>query len=194
MLKTIKGCLGLAIVCSATLSMAAKAEESAVQIDDKSFNCLYDMTPVRGFFVDNLLGDLEATVAVAESSDGGKYPAGSVVQLLPGEVMVKHPEGTHPSTNDWEFVELEVSADGAKIVKRGFEEINNKFGLNCFDCHVKAEPKWDLVCETGHGCDPLPLTRTMIDVIQKTDPRCEPQPLTDEEKAAGLQLKQMFGK
>ncbi len=183
----------LAVGLSAVLAHAEE-QPAPLEISDSSFTCLTDMTPVRGFFVDNLLGDLEATQAVANSEDGGTYPVGSVVQLIPGEVMVKHPEGTHPTTNDWEFIELQVSKEGSTIAKRGFEEVNNKFGLNCFDCHAKAEAKWDLICETGHGCDPLPLTRPMIDVIQKVDPRCEPQPLTDEEKAIAAQLKQMFSK
>jgi hypothetical protein len=26
----------------------------------------------------------------------------------------------------------------------------------CFGCHIKVRPEWDLVCETGHGCDPIP--------------------------------------
>lgn len=177
-----------------TVNTAAETQlAKSVEVTNESFNCLFEMTPVRGFFVDNLLGDIEATVAVAESKDGGKYPVGSVVQLVPEEVMVKHPEGTRPNTNDWEFFELSVSKSGTEIDKRGFEEVNNKFGLNCLDCHIKAEAKWDLICETGHGCDPLPLTRSMIDVIQKLDQRCEPRPLTDEEKAIAAQLQQMFG-
>jgi hypothetical protein len=29
---------------------------------------------------------------------------------------------------------------------RGFAEVNNRFGGNCFNCHAKARPEWDLVC------------------------------------------------
>jgi hypothetical protein len=38
---------------------------------------------------------------------------------------------------------------------------------------VQAEPQYDLVCMQDRGCDPIPLTRPMIGVLQKTDPRCE---------------------
>jgi len=79
------------------------ADDTTLTITDESFGCVNTMTPVRGFFVDNLAGDLEATLAVATSETGGAYPAGSVVQLVPTEVMVKHPKGTNATTNDWEF-------------------------------------------------------------------------------------------
>ncbi|MGI1679376.1 MAG: hypothetical protein K6L75_11625 [Cellvibrionaceae bacterium] len=171
---------------------AFAGETSSVEITDESFGCVLDMTPVRGFFVDNLLGNLKATVEIANSPTGGKYPPGSVVQLVPGEVMVKHDENFNEATNDWEFFELNVSAENSKIGKRGFDDVVNKFGGNCFDCHAKAEKQWDLVCETGHGCDPLPLTKQMVSVIQKTDPRCKGVVLTDEEKAIAKQLQALF--
>jgi hypothetical protein len=143
-----------------------------IEIDDSTFECITSMTPVRGFFVDNLLGNLDATLAVANSDTGGVWPTGSLVQLVPSEVMVKQPEGTSPATNDWEFFELNVSAEGSQIVARGFTDVVNRFGGNCLDCHIKAEPQWDMICETGHGCDPLPFTREMLMGIQQSDPRC----------------------
>ena len=141
-------------------------------VDETTFKCLEDMTRVRHFFVDNLLDDLEATVAIAESTDGGIYPPGSVVQLVPGEVMIKHPTGFNAATRDWEFIELDVTAEGSSIRNRGFTDVINRFGGNCFGCHIKAEPKYDLICETDHGCDPLPVTREFIAGIQAEDPRC----------------------
>lgn len=141
-------------------------------IDASSFVCLEEMTAIRHFFVDNLLGDLDATVAVAESTDGGVYPPGSVVQLVPTEVMVKHQPGWNAATRDWEFFELDVSAEGSSIRNRGFVDVVNKFGGNCFGCHIKAEPKYDLICELEHGCDAIPVTREMIAGIQSADPRC----------------------
>lgn len=143
-----------------------------VTVDAGSFGCLEDMTAVRHFFVDNLVGDLEATVAVAESTDGGVYPPGSVVQLVPTEAMVKLAPGSNPATNDWEFFELLVSADGSSIDRRGFEDVENRFGGNCFGCHVQAEPQYDLICELDHGCDPIPVTREQIAAVQAADPRC----------------------
>lgn len=148
------------------------ADAPELSIDASAFRCLAEMTAIRHFFVDNLLGDLDATIAVAESTDGGVYPAGSVVQLVPSEVMVKHYPGWNAATRDWEFFELDVSAEGSSIRNRGFVDVVNKFGGNCFGCHVKAEPKYDLICELEHGCDPIPVTREMIAGIQAADPRC----------------------
>ncbi len=156
-----------------TEAIAVQSKAAAkLSIDADSFVCLEEMTAIRHFFVDNLLGDLEATVAVAKSTDGGVYPPGSVVQLVPTEVMVKHPPGFNAATRDWEFFELDVSAEGSTIRNRGFVDVVNKFGGNCFGCHIKAEPKYDLICEQDHGCDPIPITREMIAGIQAEDPRC----------------------
>lgn len=167
-----------------TCLLLASTGLAADPLENPEFSCISDMTPVRGFYIDNLLGDLEATKAVAESETGGVYPPGSVIQLVPTEVMVKREQGHSPETNDWEFFELNVSAEGSEISTRGFSDVVNRFGGNCLDCHEKAEPQWDMVCEQNHGCDPIPLTKLMVRAIQKTDPRCEPVPLSDEEKAA----------
>lgn len=176
------------------LSFAVKADDQPIKIDAKSFSCISDMTKVRGLFVANLIGNLDDTLKVAKSSNGGEYPAGSVVQLIPTEVMVKRNKGFNPATRDWEFFELTVSKEGTKIDKRGFADVVNRFDGNCFACHIKAKPQWDLICEKGHGCDPLPFTPDMISFIQKTDPRCEqPQALTENEMKAAAQLKKMMG-
>jgi hypothetical protein len=130
------------------------------------------MTPVRGFYVANLLGKLDDTLKVANSAKGGTYPPGTVIQLVPTEVMVKHNAGYNSLTKDWEFFELTVSDTGSKIKVRGATEVVNRFGGNCFGCHVLAKPEWDLVCEQDHGCAPLPIKREQIAAIQKADPRC----------------------
>ncbi|EED35543.1 conserved hypothetical protein [Luminiphilus syltensis NOR5-1B] len=173
--------LFLAVPVVVLMGVGQVQAQDAISAD--SFGCVRDMTPVEHFYVDNLLGDVDATVAVAQSADGGTYPEGSVVQLVPAEVMVKRETGFNPVTNDWEFFELDVSDQGTAIRVRGFAEVNNRFGGNCFACHVKAEPKWDLICGSDHGCDPIPITRDMISALQKTDPRCEPVALTDAEKS-----------
>ena len=92
---------GLAVLLFSTSStlVAASTEEVLLEpgklpITSETFTCIRDMTKVRGFYVDNLKGDLEATLAVANSEIGGVYPPGSVVQLVPGEVMVKHGVGS----------------------------------------------------------------------------------------------------
>lgn len=175
--RTTRKRLALAAIVAVAASAAAVTQlmaqnNEAIAIDESTFDCITDMTPVRGFFVDNLLGNLEATLAVANSSTGGTWPTGSVVQLVPTEVMVKQPEGTSPATNDWEFFELAVSTEGSEIVTRGYTDVVNRFGGNCLGCHIKAEPQWDMICEQNHGCDPIPLTREMLTTIQQTDPRC----------------------
>ncbi len=173
----------LVFAASALVSLSAHAEDST-EITAETFNCLADMTRVKHFYVDNLNGDIEATVAVASNDEGGVYPEGSVVQLVPGEAMVKREAGFSPATKDWEFFELDVSPEGTAIRKRGFADVVNKFGGNCFACHVKAKPQYDLICDNSHGCDPIPLTRSIIATIQKTDPRCDgPVDLTEEDKA-----------
>ena len=160
--------------------MPSDSQLPELDIDADSFRCLDEMTAVRHFFVDNLLGDIEATIAIAESTEGGIYPPGTVLQLVPSEVMVKHRPGWNAATRDWEFFELDVTADGSSIRNRGFVDVVNRFGGNCFACHVKAEPKYDLVCERGHGCDDIPVTREQIAEIQASDPRCTAQALHPE--------------
>lgn len=150
-----------------------------VKIDDSSFQCIRKMLPVRHFFVDNLLGNKAGTLAAANAPQGAKYPPGSVVQLVPTEVMVKRETGFNSATGDWEFFELDVNDKGSKIGKRGFAEVNNRFGKNCFTCHVPAREPWDFVCETGHNCEAIPIDHKMTGALQRSDPRCgaaEPEP------------------
>jgi len=85
-------------------AFADKSKNESIPVSDSSFQCITKMTPVRGFYVASLTGKLNETVAVAKSNKGGAYPPGSVVQLIPGEVMVKQPKGTNPQTHDWEFL------------------------------------------------------------------------------------------
>ena len=112
-----------------TVAAPAAPDTPELTIDDSAFVCLDKMTAVRHFFVDNLLGDLEATLAVAEATDGGVYPPGSVVQLVPTEVMIKHRPGWNAATRDWEFFELDVSEAGSSIRNRGFVDVVNRFGV-----------------------------------------------------------------
>lgn len=173
----------IAVACSSAGDVATSPSGSSAQtpqtganvvdvdVTAEDFRPLGEMTAVRGFFVDNLLGDLDATVAVAESADGGTYPVGTVIQLVPQEAMVKRAPGFSPDFGDWEFFELNVSPEGTEIHNRGDAEIVNRFGLSCADCHSMAAPQWDLVCEQDHGCEPLPFTREQIEGLQDADPR-----------------------
>ena len=120
------------------------------------------------------------------------YPPGSVIQLIPTEAMVKHDKGFNPTTHDWEFFDLDVLKDGTQVRKRGTVDVVNRFGGNCFDCHVPAAAQWDVVCETDHGCAPLPVTRAMIAALQRTDPRCGNNPISPEDAEAIEQLEQLL--
>ena len=162
-----------------------------VIVDEKSFSCIREMTAVRHFYVDNLLGDIDGTLAAANAPDGAIYPAGSVVQLVPTEAMVKRESGTFPATGDWEFFELEVNEKGTKIAKRGFVDVINRFDGNCFSCHVPAREKWDFICESGHGCEPIPIDHKMTGALQRSDPRCGEAVLEDGDTMALFKLKVM---
>jgi hypothetical protein len=147
-----------------------EVEEFVASADD--FVNLADMTPVRGFFVDNRLGALEETLAVANSPEGGIYPVGTIIQLIPQEAMVKRGGGFDPTANDWEFFELDTTSSGTVIHQRGRAEIENRFGSgSCSSCHAVAGDKFDFVCEDTHGCDPLPVSDELILGLQQNDAR-----------------------
>jgi hypothetical protein len=135
------------------------------------FQNLHTMTKVRGFFIDNRLGHLDEALAVANSPQGGKYPVGTIIQLVPQEAMVKREEGFSPATRDWEFFFLSVSPAGTEIQTRGAADVVNRFGGNCASCHQGAEARFDGVCEKDHGCAPLPIGDDVFLAIQESDPR-----------------------
>jgi hypothetical protein len=178
--------------CAATVSLLlsmhaldSSGDEPEIKVTDESFKCITEMTKVRHFYVDNLAGSLAGTVAVA-TAGMGDYPTGSVVQLMPNEVMIKQQKGYSPATRDWEFFWIDVDKNGSKIYTRGFAEVNNRFGLNCFTCHVKARPEFDFICETEHGCDAIPVTKAMFGALQRTDPRCKGSEQVSAEDAEAL--------
>jgi hypothetical protein len=173
--------------CAAQPAPEPQAAAKTLTITDASFSCIRDLKPVRGYYVGNLLGNVDATLAVAMKGEGGDYPVGSVVQLVPGEAMVKHPPGFNAATKDWEFFELDTTAAGTKIRVRGTTEAVNQFGGNCLSCHAQAEAKWDMICEQGHGCAPIPVTPVMARAIQNTDPRCPKIDNLPADQVAALQ-------
>lgn len=173
--------------CAAQPAPEPQAAAKTLTITDASFSCIRDLKPVRGYYVGNLLGNVDATLAVAMKGEGGEYPVGSVVQLVPGEAMVKHPPGFNAATKDWEFFELDTTAAGTKIRVRGTTEAVNQFGGNCLSCHAQAEAKWDMICEQGHGCAPIPVTPVMARAIQNTDPRCPKIDNLPADQVAALQ-------
>lgn len=164
---------------------------TTVEVTDASFRCMRQMAQVRHFYVDNLLGNVMDTVKVANAPKGAVYPAGSVVQLVPTEAMVKREAGFSPATGDWEFFELEVSEQGTRIGKRGFADVNNRFGKNCFSCHAPAREHFDFVCESDHGCEPIPINHQMTGALQRSDPRCGPAVPQAGDTLALLKLRAM---
>ena len=174
----------------ATVATAAPvaAAPKPIEITAASFGCIRDLKAVRGFYVGNLLGNIDATLAAANATNGATYPPGSVVQLVPGEAMVKHHPGYNAATKDWEFFELDALPTGTKIRVRGATDVVNQFGGNCLSCHAQAEAKWDMICEQTHGCAPIPVTPVMARAIQNTDPRCGKMELPADQMAALQQL------
>jgi hypothetical protein len=154
---------------SAVATTTTEPEDLEMQADD--FVNVQDMTPVRGFFIDNPLGHLDEALAVANDPEGGVYPVGTIVQLVPTEAMVKRAPGFDPDTNDWEFFSLEVSASGTRILDRGSDQVLNQFGGSCVNCHSLARPEFDFICEQDHGCEPLPIGEDVFRALQEGDPR-----------------------
>jgi hypothetical protein len=179
-----------AVLCSVAL-LAWPGLGDAQEFDAKSFRCIREMTPVRQFYVDNLRGNLGATLAAADARTGAVYPAGSVIQLIPGEAMVKRDKGFSTATDDWEFFVLDASKDGTRVRQQGTVDVANRLGT-CLSCHAQAQAQWDLVCEDNHGCAPLQVTRAMIGALQRTDPRCNNPPISPEDAEALKQLQQLL--
>ncbi len=154
-------------------------EKKEIIITDDTFRCIREMDKAGRIYVDNFLGNVEATLTVAHSGAGNLYPPGSIVQLLPGEAMVKLEKGASPATNDWEFFVLDVSEQGTKIKQRGFDKVGNMFG-SCLSCHQQAAAQ-DMICGGGDVCMPINFpglddTEVLISALQKTDKRCPPEP------------------
>jgi hypothetical protein len=154
---------------SAGSTTAAPSEDLVMTGAD--FHNIHTMTKVRGFFVDNRLGHLAEALRVANSPNGGTYPVGTILQLVPQEAMVKRRKGFSPATHDWEFFSLQTTAAGTTILTRGGAEVVNRFGGSCASCHGAAKPQFDMVCEHTHGCAPLPIGDDVIAAIQRADPR-----------------------
>lgn len=147
------------------------AEDFAASEAD--FTCMLKWDAVRRFRIANKLGHLDEALAVSAKTDGGTYPVGTIIQLVPTEAMVKRRAGFNAATKDWEFFFLGVDKAGTTIKARGAGEVVNGFGGNCLSCHSKAMPQWDLICEQTHGCDAIPVTADQIKQAQDSDPRCQ---------------------
>ena len=106
---------------SATRATAAPGTSTTVSTEDidmtaADFPNINTLTKVHNHFVGNLLGHLDAALAVANSPTGGIYPVGTLIQLVPQEAMVKRRAGWNAGSHDWEFFSLDVSPTGTKIL------------------------------------------------------------------------------
>ena len=49
---------------------------------------------------------------MANDPNGGTYPVGTLIQLIPQEAMIKRHKGFNAKTSDWEFFFLTTDATG----------------------------------------------------------------------------------
>lgn len=127
---------------------------------------------VRNFYLKNMTGRAQEALDVANGLKPGPYPVGTIIQLIYFEAMVKRAGGFSPDSGGWEFFSLDADGQSVVVNARGGTEVVNFAGANCFDCHSKAEPQFDFVCEGGHGCDALGVDADFIHRLQAGDPRC----------------------
>ena len=161
-----------AAAIDATVDATVDTAAAPIVVSAADFDCLTGWDKVRRFRIKSVNGRLQEALAVAGSANGGTYPAGTIIQLIPTEAMVKHQPGWSASTRDWEFFFLHIEDNKSVIAARGTDEVVNGFGGNCLSCHNLAKPQWDLVCEQDHGCAKLPFSAELIATMQDTDPRC----------------------
>jgi len=96
-------CLLLTSFYASVLMAESMTLVENLEMQAGDFECIQDWGKINNFFITNKLGHLEEALAVAHSSDGGEYPVGTIIQLVPIEAMVKRAKGWNPQTNDWEF-------------------------------------------------------------------------------------------
>ena len=149
-------------------------EEEDLDMRSEDFECVLNWDKVGKFRIENKLGHLEEALLAARSPTGGEFPTGTIIQIIPSEAMVKRKVGWNPVSNNWEFFRLRVSETGTRIIQRGVDTRNPLHPAPCIQCHLQADPQWDMVCAEGHGCDLLPafIDEQLIENLQQTDPRC----------------------
>jgi hypothetical protein len=163
------------VICS--LMLAACGEEEIIVMEDfeaqaSDFECLRTWAQVGTFRIANRLGYLDEALALARNQEPGKqYPVGTILQIFPTEAMVKRGPDFDPANNNWEYFELDVTAQGSTIRRRGRDDVINRFGGQCFGCHEAAR-EFDFICGDTHGCIQLPIPDALILLSQDLDPRC----------------------
>lgn len=156
-----------------TATVTGAAEEFVAQASD--FECLTNWSKVRQFRIVNKAGHGPEALAVASASydvSGLEFPVGTIIQLIPTEAMVKRGGSFDPANHDWEYFSLHVSKSGTTITRRGRDDVINFAGGNCFSCHSAAR-RYDFICESTHGCAPIPITDDVVNLLQMNDIRCQ---------------------
>jgi len=159
-----------------------------IVVTEQTFSCILDWPKVRGTYLrnDDPQRLQEAIRIFRDRVPDTEYPVGTIFQVIPFEAMVKHEHGAFPKTHDWEFFALDATAAGTKITDRG-ENVLEIFdmdaaaagapmsdhprGVTCLSCH-QGGAKYDMICEKGHGCAPIPLNDEQLAKLQAADPRC----------------------
>ena len=158
--------------CGDSSTPAPPPEPMDFEATAADFGCIQDWERVRNIRITNALGFLEEALALARDPQPGvQYPVGTIIQLFPGEAMVKRGPDFDPDNNNWEYFELTATAEGTSINVRGRDDVINMFGGQCFGCHADARD-FDFICEKGRGCVELPLGDAAITALQEADPRC----------------------
>jgi hypothetical protein len=174
--RTVLACCAtlLLFACGGDTAPSDPAPPADFVAQASDFECLQRWPRVRNIRLTNRSGFLDEALALAERPERGKqYPVGTIIQLFPGEAMVKRAPGYDPANQDWEYFELTVTSSGTEIRKRGRDDVINMFGGQCFGCHEAARD-FDFICEQEHGCVELPVSGAQIAVLQDSDPRCGP--------------------
>jgi hypothetical protein len=171
---SVYACTWSLVAVGLGLGMLTSASAQDLTVSEDSFGCILDMPKVRNtrFKHADPAKLKEAMKIFRDSVPDTEYPVGTILQLVPFEAMVKHPQEKFPKSNGWEFFALEVSEAGTKIIDRGGENVLNiLLKAPCFSCHQPAAT-FDFVCEKGHGCAPLSIDDQQIADLQKADLRC----------------------
>jgi len=157
--------------CTVSPADSDESTPTTVEVNEDSFGCITDMEPVGRYYATNLLGNIDETLEVAAAPEGKRFPAGTLIQLIPMEAMVKREAGFAPETDDWEFFFLSYS-DGQTTIQTRGADATNSFGDNCASCHTAVSSTRDWVCEDGNGCVDLNLSLETIQALQQNDARC----------------------
>src|SRR6202044_83611 len=111
-------CIVRLVLC---LCLAVTLSADDLVITEKSFGCVLNLPKVRNTRIQNPDPEKlkEAIRIFRDSVPDKEYPTGTILQLIPGEAMVKHDRAAFPNSRGWEFFALKVTANGTEITDRG---------------------------------------------------------------------------